>query len=590
MVTGQGDEETAVEAFKLGAADYVVKRKGYLAKLPSTVEQVLAQRRLADEKDALVVLNGLARSITTLRDPRELVQLVARAAADLLKAEFGILWLGEGPELTPAGWAGLDEPAARQRPLRLGAEQVARAVSDRRLEIRGSLTGGDLPVDHPLRRIGGWLAVSLVTGGKLVGLLAVATSQPREFGSMEERLLAILADHASIAIENARLYQQLKDRLDELHQTQAQLLQTEKIAAMGQLLAGVAHELNNPLLVIMGHSSLLVDDAEGEPVPARAAKITEAAERCARIVRNFLGLARQQPPEREPTSLNQVVRDVMEVLGYSLRVDGIEVVLSLSTALPPLSADPHGLHQVLVNLGTNAHHAMRGAPPPRRLTITTALDPAGPSAQLEVADTGPGIPPEIRARIFEPFFTTKPRGQGTGLGLSLCRGIIESHGGTLDVESEPGQGARFRVRLPLAPAPAVAQPLGKEAPAPLRGKAILVVDDEREVAGVVAELLEADGHTVEAVGNGALALEKIQQRSYDVILCDVRMPVLDGPGLYLELQRREPDLCRRIVFITGDGLNPETQAFLEQTRAPSLSKPFDRQAIRRVIGRVLGAS
>jgi two-component system NtrC family sensor kinase len=420
-------------------------------------------------------------------------------------------------------------------------------------------------------------------------VLAVMTARPREFGAVEERLLAILADHAAIGIENARLYQQLKDRLEELHQTQAQLLQTEKIAAMGQLLAGVAHELNNPLSVVMGHAALLGRDMEGDPSGKRADKITRAAERCARIVRNFLALARQRPPERQATDLNQVVREAVELLEYPFRADGVGVVLQLDSSLPEVWADPHGIHQVLVNLATNAHQAMRGAPPPLRLTIATSIDPSGRYACLEVSDTGPGIPPEIRARMFEPFFTTKPPGQGTGLGLSLCRGIIEVHGGTLEVESEPGQGARFRVNLPLTPVPEAVQPSGEKAAVSLRSSAILVVDDEREVAEILAELLEGDGHTVETVRNGAQALERIQGRAYDVIVCDIRMPEVDGPGLYRELQRRMPELCRRVIFVTGDELNSQTREFLEKSGAPSLSKPFDGAAIRRTIERVLAA-
>jgi signal transduction histidine kinase len=589
MVAVEGDEDTAVEAFKLGAGDYLVKREGYLAKLPSTVEQVLAQRRLADEKDALFVLNGIARSLTMLRDPSELVHVVARAAAELLKTEIGMLWLGDGSDLVPVGWAGLDGPVAQRARLHPAAGDSDRAAAVRRLDIGALLAASGLPADHPLQRAGCRLAVSLVTGGPVAGVLAAATGQPREFGPLEERLLAILADHAAIAIENARLYQQLKDRLQELHQTQAQLLQTEKIAAMGQLLAGVAHELNNPLSVILGYAALLRAEAESETVADRSGKIAQAADRCARIVRNFLALARQHPPECQETDLNQVVREAVELLEYSLRVDAVEVVLELASLLPPIWADPNGLHQILVNLATNAHHAMRGAPAPRRLTIATRRDPSGRHVHLDVVDTGPGIPPEIRARIFEPFFTTKPRGQGTGLGLSLCRGLVESHGGTLDVDSERGQGARFRVTLPLSPMLA-APPSAAGAAAIARGKAILVVDDDPEVADVLTELLKVDGHAVEAVGNGTVALERLQERLYDAILCDVRMPGLDGPALYRELGRRRPDLCRRLIFITGDELNQETIRFLEETGAHNLAKPFDQAGIRRVIARTLGAS
>jgi two-component system NtrC family sensor kinase len=218
---------------------------------------------------------------------------------------------------------------------------------------------------------------------------------------------------------------------------------------MGGLLASVAHELNNPLAVVIAQTALLHELNPPGPVVARAEKIAQAAERCARIVRNFLTLAREHPPERQQVCLNQVIREALELLGYPLHVDTMELRLVLADDLPLLWADPHQLHQVVVNLVTNAHQAMRGTAPPRRLTVTTSFDPSGARVALEVADTGPGIPTEIQERIFEPFFTTKPVGVGTGLGLSLCQGIIEGHGGTIGLTSTAGQGTFFRIELPV---------------------------------------------------------------------------------------------------------------------------------------------
>jgi len=204
-------------------------------------------------------------------------------------------------------------------------------------------------------------------------------------------------------------------------------------------------------------------------------------------------------------------------------------------------------------------------------------------------DTGPGISAEIRDRIFEPFFTTKPVGQGTGLGLSLCHGIVEGHGGTLSLVSEPGHGAIFRVELPVVTPPATTGKRAAEAAPVVTGMRILVVDDERLVLQLLGEMLGADHHTVDTVGDGTQALERLRRTSYDLILSDVRMPYLDGPGLYRALERRLPDLCRRFVLMTGDVLSAEIQTFLEQTGVPGLSKPFDRSEVRRVIQRVAGA-
>ena len=357
---------------------------------------------------------------------------------------------------------------------------------------------------------------------------------------------------------------------------------------MGTVLAGVAHELNNPLTAVTGYANLLRQDLAGTPSATRAENIAHAADRCASIVRNFLALARKYPPERQLVRLNDIARDAAELLAYHLRVDGIEVKLDLEEGLPVLWADPHQLHQVVVNLVTNARDELRKAPPPRRLTLRTRADTARARVWVDVEDTGPGVAEEIRDRIFEPFFTTKPVGQGTGLGLSLCHGIVEGHGGTLSLVSEPGDGAIFRVELVVAPPAATGQRAAETAPA-VTGKRILVVDDERLVLQLLGEMLGADHHTVDTVSDGTQALEVLRRTSYDLILSDVRMPYLDGPGLYRALERRLPDLCRRFVLMTGDVLSAEIQTFLEQTGVPGLSKPFDRGEVRRVIQKIAGA-
>jgi signal transduction histidine kinase len=392
-------------------------------------------------------------------------------------------------------------------------------------------------------------------------------------------------------LETRRLYLALDAQNRALEETvrqrTEQLLQSEKVATMGSLLAGVAHELNNPLAVVTGQAQLLHRAVVDPAIQRRAAKINDAADRCVRIVRNFLALARQHPPERTHTALSQVVQGAVELLAYELKTDSVDVVVDVSANLPVLWADPHQLHQVLVNLMGNAHHAMRRQERPRRLSLT-ARHAAPGTVTLEIADTGSGIPPEIQAKIFEPFFTTKPEGEGTGLGLSLCRNIIEEHGGTLSVESTVGAGATFRIALPTgtAPPPAAAGTAEVAVPA-ITGRKILVVDDEAAIAEVLVDTFERDGHTVAVAGNGAVALDALDRDTYDLVVCDTKMPVLDGPRFFGELERRFPALRRRFIFVTGDVLSREKREFLERTGVPFLAKPCDLGQVRQLVHRTL---
>ncbi|MBI2161464.1 MAG: GAF domain-containing protein, partial [Candidatus Rokubacteria bacterium] len=290
-------------------------------------------------------------------------------------------------------------------------------TNDARRDPRASGT----PDGHiPLHRI---LAAPATLGETAVGLVAVANAE-RDYTERDlafvERLAALLA----IAIQRKRAE-------DEIEQHREARLQSEKLAVMTELLAGVAHELNNPLSVIVGHAQILRQTAGDERLLSRANKLVGAAERCARLVKNFLAIARRHPIERREVQLNDVAREAVELLAFQLRLDNVEVSFDLAEDLPALSADPHQLHQVVVNLASNAHHALRQAPPPRRLTLTTGFERDAGRVWFDVADSGHGIAPENQARLFEPFFTTKPVGEGTGLGLPICKGIVESHGGTI---------------------------------------------------------------------------------------------------------------------------------------------------------------
>jgi signal transduction histidine kinase len=441
-----------------------------------------------------------------------------------------------------------------------------------------------------------WLMVVLCAWLFDIALAGILNAARFDLGFYAGRIYGLLAASfvlMVLLVENGKLYFALDRQNRALEATVRErterLLQSEKIATMGSLLAGVAHELNNPLSVVLGQSHLLRESAKDPRTADRAEKIATGADRCVRIVRNFLALARQQAPERSPVGLNQLVQDSVELVAYELRTDNVAVVLDLADDLPILWADGHQLQQVLVNIVTNAHHALRQSPAAERtITITTRSDRALQQVYLEVSDTGPGIPAEIHTKIFEPFYTTKPPGQGTGLGLSLCRGLVEEHGGAITVQSAPGRGATFRIMLPVVPGPAgTDRSSAAETARPIGAKTILVVDDERELAEVLVEALGREGHRVEIACHGEDALRRLEQHRYDLVVSDTKMPVMDGLELYRELTRRFPALSKRIIFVTGDVLDAEKRRFLESCGAPFLAKPFDLGEIRRVVRGVL---
>jgi two-component system NtrC family sensor kinase len=368
----------------------------------------------------------------------------------------------------------------------------------------------------------------------------------------------------------------------ELARQREMLHQREKLAALGSLLAGVAHELNNPLSVVVARAAIL-EEQKDPATRSAATKIRTAAERCARIVRTFLAMARQQQPERAPVAISEVVTAALDITGYALKTSGIEVTLDLAKDIPPVHADADQLHQVFMNLIINAQQALQEQPLPRRLSVKSCHDFIGKTIRIVVADNGPGIPAAVRSRIFEPYFTTKAVGAGTGVGLAVCLGIVEAHGGTLVVDGGEGTGAVFTIELPAA-SPEEADAGRSE---PLRFRAVrrsaLVVDDEPGVRETLSEILTDSGHRVVAVASGREALERMGRERFDVILTDIRMPDIDGRALYQEIERRWPDRAAQVVFVTGDTLTSTLRTFAEETGRPVIEKPFLPAEVRRVV-------
>jgi C4-dicarboxylate-specific signal transduction histidine kinase len=367
-----------------------------------------------------------------------------------------------------------------------------------------------------------------------------------------------------------------------------QLLQNEKMAAVGKLVSGVAHELNNPLAGVIGFAEILMGRPGDERLMKSLARIREEAERASRIVRNLLTFARKHKPESVMVSVNAVLEKTLELRAYDLRVNKIKVVADLAPGLPTTLADPNQLLQVFMNVVTNAEQAMREAR--GRGTLKLSTMGGDPCIRIAIEDDGPGIDPSNLKRVFDPFFTTKPVGQGTGLGLSICHGIIKEHGGTISVASTLGQGTTFTIELPVVSGPVKRE----EAPPPAAITAppsrILVVDDENAIRELLQDAFEGRGHAVRAVDNGQAALEALRKERYDLIVSDLKMPELDGQELYARLSADWPHLASRILFISGDTMSADTRAFLERAGRPYLLKPFTVQELVELADKVLLAA
>ncbi len=732
LMTAHGSEAIAVEAFRLGARNYLIKPFSE-TEAQAAIDQALRERRLKREKDLLTrnlrqrvqeltVLYSIGKSVSSLLDLEELLVRIVEAGIYITRAEEGFLLLRDpnANELYLRAAKNLGEQRAQKLRMPIDdslAGQVIRTGKPIRLDKAGA--GAQLKVitGFLVRAI---LQVPLIVGSQVIGVLAVDNQQSeRTFSENDQYLLSALADYAAIAIENARLYEQVKqsesryrdlfdnandliftldsrfnirsinkvgptitgyacddligrqlrdmifddawasverrlasvlrgqvvppfelqfrrrdeetvvlevsarlirdgDRSEAIHciardlterrRLEEQLIKAEKLSAIGQLVAGVAHEVNNPLTSISGYTQLMLRDKNLPPsVREDLQHINTQAERAARIVQNLLMFAREHKPQRTLVDINQVLQSTLALRAYQLRVDNITVVTDFAPNLPPTVADPHQLQQVFLNLINNAHQAMTERGDKGTLTLRTSVAQyVGKDGREEdwirvaVNDTGIGISPRNLSRIFDPFFTTKPIGQGTGLGLSICFGIIQEHGGRIRAESEVGVGTTMYVELPLTHTGEMAPDATDDSSSTIveeatdaeeasQGAAILVVDDEEAVSALLARLLTDLGHRPTTVASGEAALEAIARQSFDLILTDIKMPGMTGFELYQHIKQRDLHLAQRIIFITGDTITASTQARLAQTGNPYIAKPFAVERLEALVNACLAA-
>jgi two-component system, NtrC family, sensor kinase len=377
---------------------------------------------------------------------------------------------------------------------------------------------------------------------------------------------------------------QLEKTVEILRATQAQLSHSEKLSAVGEFVAGVAHELNNPLTALIGYAELLQMNAVTNDDRDSLKRISSSAERCHKIVQSLLSFARQHPPERKLAHVNALVEAVIEILIYELRTNNIRVEKELSPQLPRLLLDPHQIQQVFLNIVNNARQAIEAHRPGGLIRVTTGV--VGPRVRITFQDDGPGISVENLAKIFNPFFTTKPVGKGTGLGLSLSYGIIQEHGGSITAASKLGRGTTFIIELPITDQSEDIHAASALPPAPLaegKGRKVLVVDDEVDILELVSKILVRQGYGVQTALDGESALRFMAAGRFDLIISDWKMPGLSGQQLFERLLATDPDATKRMVFMTGDVLSEKTEKFLREHGKTCLPKPFSVADFQKVV-------
>jgi signal transduction histidine kinase len=417
------------------------------------------------------------------------------------------------------------------------------------------------------------LLAAIMVGGRFYGTLSLDNLRNcAPFPPEAEDLAMLFAEQAGALIEQALL-------LEQLRQTNTMLIEAEKLAALGRFIASIAHEINNPLTAVLGYADFLGSTDLRPEARAMLDQLRFGAERVRSIVRNLQLFARQQKNGPSEVNLNLLVEQTVTLKRADLSLDQIEVRTRLDPNLPLTWGDGGQLSQVLLNLIINAQHALHQTPPPRVIEVgtTSCPTPAEPLLKLWVTDNGPGIAAEVARQIFEPFFSTRPAGQGTGLGLSICQNIAHEHGGQLSFSAASSGGARFMLELPSRPAPAQPLPLpcAPEGGPPARpvGRMLLLVEDDPTVVGVVVRTL-ANDNTLIIANNGYEALQLASAQPFDVILCDLRMPGIDGLELYRRLYERAPARAARLIFMSGDTSSSAASEALAATGRPFLAKPF----------------
>jgi two-component system NtrC family sensor kinase len=556
------------------AAGNVTAYQGFLLDI---TERKQAEYEIRRRNRELLVLNSIGQTLTESLDLSDSLHRTLRQMAELFNLDATSLYLFDqnGTQLRRIAAVGhRSEFSRRFPPVSVNPElmQHIKAVHATFLSAQG-LSLPPIFRDVQLKEaIVDAYVVVLWSKDRVIGGLVVGSRAPREFSAADVNLLIAVGSQIASAIERSILYEETRQAYENLRRTQEQLLHSEKLAAVGQLISGVAHELNNPLTAILGYSQLLTSSGQmGQQGIEYADKLYKQAQRTHRIVQNLLSFARQHKPERVPVQINQALEETLALRDYDLRMHNIRVHLDLAENFPVTSADPHQLQQVFLNMVNNAVDAILENSADGDLWVRTTVN--GDRLCIEFTDSGPGV--KDASRVFDPFYTTKPVGKGTGLGLSICYGIITEHGGTIRVRNIPARGASFTIEMPCQP---VASPMfstpGQKAMSGRDGR-ILLVDRDESVLEAVGTILRAREHRVQTARDIRQALALLEKEDFDLVIADLHVSDgANGGGLGEWLSRHKPALSRRLIWMCAVAPSEDAGESLTGDGRQILQKPF----------------
>ena len=569
---------------------------GQIERYQGVVLDVTEMKRAEDEirrrNRELYVLNNIAVTFNQSFDLDEILRLIMLQMVELFSTDTAAVYLFDEETSTLAKKSAYGHRAAwavESESVVLPAEFIA-SIKANHEEIIDQEYLPRLPkvLQRAVEMEGlhSWLWVVLWRKEKILGVLATSSRTPREFSPSEQGVMIAVGRQLATTIEKVHLYNETRQAYEDLRRTQEQLLQSEKMSAVGQLISGVAHELNNPLTAILGYTQLLESEKLEPRIEEFIQKLRKQAQRTQRIVQNLLSFARQHKPQRVHVDLRSVVEDTIALRDYDLKVNNIEVVREFEAVLPSVVADPHQLEQVYLNIINNAADAMMDSGRGGRLRISISADNG--SVVTSFHDSGPGI--YDPKHVFDPFYTTKGVGKGTGLGLSICYGIVKEHGGEISAQNHPEGGALLQVRLPVAVGE---KPVSERDRIVARRESrlegnVLLVDDEEAVLDFEREVLTAAGLHVVTVSSGAEAVDCLKQEDFDVLLLDSKIPgTWSSEEVFHWIEQNRPELVPRTVCVLSNVSDPRVRAFVDATKIFCLVKPFEVSDLLAVARRVL---